>query len=170
MTRRTLSLIVLGSAALLVPTLALTQDAPRERRGGFDPARMRERQMDNIKEQLGTSEDEWKALAPKIEKILDAQRDLRGGMGRFGGPGGGGGPGGPGGPDQPMGKVAEAQRDLRDALQNKDTPAEEVTKKLTAYREARDKARAELQAAQKDLTKQIKPRQEAVLVVAGVLE
>ena len=68
--------------------------------GGFDPAQFRQRMMDGIKESLGASDEEWKALSPKVEKVMSAQRDGRsgGGGGFFGGGGGGrGGRGGPGG-------------------------------------------------------------------------
>src|SRR5437764_12375408 len=61
----------------------------RGNRGNFDPAQARERMLTRIKEQLGASDDEWKALQPAVEKVMTAQRDARGG--------GRGGPGGPGG-------------------------------------------------------------------------
>src|SRR5437867_3676371 len=60
--------------------------------GGFDPAQMRQRMMDALKQQLGATDDEWKAIQPKVEKVMEAQRDARsgGGMGMFfGGRGGG---------------------------------------------------------------------------------
>ena len=164
MSGRTLSWIVLA-AVLLIPALALTQDAqpgqePGRRRGG-DPAQMRERMLNNIKEQMGVNEDQWKALAPKIETVMTLQREQRGG-----------GLGGRGGEAAipPESKAAQAQRDLRTALENKDTPATEIAQKLAAYREARDKTRTELQAAQKDLKAGVSPRQEAVLVVNGLLD
>ena len=106
---RKMSWFVLGSL-LLIPALALTQDAPqgqdRGRRRG-DPAQMRERMLNNVKEQMGVSEDEWKALAPKVEKVVTLQHDLRSasGMDRFsGGPGGRGEAG-----DQPPNKLVQAR-------------------------------------------------------------
>ncbi|MEW6254113.1 MAG: hypothetical protein AB1716_25980, partial [Planctomycetota bacterium] len=143
---------------LLIPALAVTQDAQpgqdQGRRRG-DPGQMRERMLNNIKEQMAVDEAQWKELAPKVEKVMTLQREARGGgmFGRGGDPGG-----------APESKVAQAQRDLRTALENKDTPAAEITQKLAAYREARDKARADLQAAQKDLKQGLNPRQEAALV------
>lgn len=164
MSNRTWSWILLAGV-LLVPALALTQDAQpgqQEGRRQADPAQMRERMMNNIKEQMGVSDDQWKALAPKVEKVMNLQRELRaGGMG--------GGRGGAAN-NPPQGKVAEAQRDLRTVLENKSAPETDITKKLAAYREARDKAHAELQAAQKDLKQGVTPRQEAALVVNGLLE
>ena len=164
MSGRTWSCILLAGV-LLVPALALTQDAQppqREGRRQADPAQMRERMMNNIKEQMGVSDDQWKALAPKVEKVMNLQREMRaGGMG--------GGRGGDAN-NPPQGKVAEAQRDLRTVLENKSAPEADIAKKLAAYREARDKAREELQAAQKDLKQGVMPRQEAALVVNGLLE
>lgn len=133
------------------------------RRGNFDAAQMRERWMNNIKEQLGATDDEWKALSPKIEKVMTAQRDLRTGFG-----GAAGRRGGEGGAE--LSKVAQAQRDLRRALDDKATPADEIIGKLAALREARKKASADLEAAQKELKQGLSPRHEAVLVLAGMLE
>ena len=66
--------------------------------------------------------------------------------------------------------MGKASADLRTALENKDTPADQINAKLTALREARDKARAEVAAAQKELKEVLTPRQEAVLVTMGMLE
>lgn len=143
--------------------------------GGFDPAQWRERMNKMMQEQLGATDDEWKVLSPKIEKVQTAQRDSFGGFGMFGRRGGPGGPpGGPGGPggagNQQPSKLAQAQTDLRTLLEKKDAGAQEISSKLTAYREAREKSRAEVQAAQKSLKELVTQRQEAVLVLMGVLE
>lgn len=146
-------------------------DQGRRGRGNFDPAAMRQRWMERIKEDLGATDDEWKVLQPKIEKVMTAQRDTRGGF--FGGfsSRGRGGPDRDRGPsDQPQSKVSQTQQDLRTVLENKSASSDEITKKLAAYREARDKARADLAAAQKDLKEVVTPRQEASLVMSGMLE
>jgi len=131
--------------------------------------------MNNIKERLGATDDEWKVISPKVEKVMTAQRDARGGGGGgFGGFGGGGGRrggGGGGGADQqPTTETGKASAELRTALENKDTPADDIAKKLAAYREARDKGRAQLQASQKELKEILTQRQEAVMVNMGMLE
>lgn len=174
-------LLAVPAGALLMFSLAMAQDAGN--RGGdnqrgprnFDPAQMRERMMNNMKEQLGASDDEWKVLTPKVEKVMTAQRDSRGGFGGFGGgrrggPGGDRGAGGDRGSDRPQSKVAQAQDELRTTLDNKSASADEISKKLTAYREAREKAREELKAAQKELKELVTQRQEATLVMMGMLE
>jgi hypothetical protein len=151
---------VVAGLAMMAPSFARAQ-------GQFDPAQFRERMMNNIKERLGASDDEWKVLEPKVEKVMTAQRDARagGGFGGFGGRRGGGG-----GDQQPTTEIGKASADLRTALENKDTPADEIAKKLAAFREARDKARAQLQASQKELKEILTQRQEAVLVNMGMLE
>ena len=85
----------------------------------------------------------------------------------FGGPGG---PGGPGRADQATNPVAQAVRDLQETLANKDATNDQVKSKLTALREAKTKAQQELKAAQDELKELVAARQEATLVVMGVLE
>ncbi len=160
MVRRTLVLTVLVGGLLAI-SLAQAQDRGG-RRGGGDFAQMRERMMTGIKDQMGATDEEWKALLPKIEKVMNAQRDLR----SFGGFGGRG----RGDEGQPRSKVAQAQQDLKAALDNKDTPADDLAKKTAALREAREKARADLQAAQKELKQGATPRQEAALVLIGLID
>jgi Spy/CpxP family protein refolding chaperone len=170
MTRRVLLLLAVG-CALVAPSFARAQAQDNQnRRGNFDPAQMRERYMNSIKEQLKADDDEWKVLSPKIEKLMTAQRDTRnvGGFGRR--PGGGGGGGGGNADNQPQTPVAKASAELRTVLENKDTAPEDIAKKLAALREARDKARADLAAVQKELKDVLTQRQEAVLVTMGMLE
>jgi hypothetical protein len=155
------------------------QDGGRGGRGGrggdFDPAQFRERIMQRYKEELGASDEDWKVIQPKLEKVMAVQRDARsggGGFGGFGGPGGGrGGRGGDAaGAEREQTPVAKASSELRTALQSKDTPADDIAKRLEAFRAARAKAREDLAAAQKELKEVLTGRQEAQLVVAGMLE
>jgi hypothetical protein len=151
-------------------------------RGNFDPAQFRQRMEDGIKEQLGTTDDEWKAIQPKLDKVLELQFQSRmGGMrGMFGGRGGRGGQGGQGAqggaataagtPTTPTNPVAAATTDLRNVLDNKDAKPEEIKAKLTALRDARAKSKEELTKAQADLKELLTQRQEAVLVNMGMLE
>jgi hypothetical protein len=134
--------------------------------GNFDPAQMRQQMMDRMKEQLGATDDEWKVLMPKIEKVMQAQRDSSGGG--FGGMmGGRGGRGGNNqAPETPIGKAAQ---DLRTTLENKDAKADEISAKLKVYREARESAQQALAQAQKELKEVLTLRQEAILVLSGRL-
>jgi chromosome segregation ATPase len=144
-------------------------------RGNFDPAQMRERYMTQLKEQLGSTDEEWKALSPKVEKVLNAQRDNRRG---------GGGNRGPGrtrgsdtnntnqnnNPPQQLSEVSNAAEELRKTVADKGSTPEDITKKLTALREAREKAKNELTGAQKELRELLSARQEAILVTNGILD
>lgn len=153
-------------------------------RGNFDPAQRRQQMMDRLKEQLGASDDEMQALMPKIEKVMQLQRDAGGGgmRGMFGGrrggfgggpggPGGNGGPGGPpGGPTGQESAVRQKAADLQETLQNKDAKPDEIKAKLDALRAARAQAKQDLTAAQQELKGLLTQRQEAVLVEFGMLE
>lgn len=153
------------------------------RGGNFDPAQFRQRMMDRLKQDLGANDDEWKVLQPKVEKVMEAQRAARD-TGRFGGFGGRGGRGGPGGggpggggpgaaapnANQPQSDLAKAAQELRTVLDDKNSTAEQITQKLAALRQAREKAHTELAAAQKELKELLTARQEATLVSNGTLE
>jgi hypothetical protein len=139
-------------------------------RGNFDPAQMRERYMNQIKKQLGSPDDEWKLIQPRLEKVLTAQRETR--SGRFGNRGGRtrGGSNGDNQNNRPQSAVGQASEDLRKALDDKGTAPEELTKKIAALHEAREKAKADLAAAQKDLRDILSVRQEATLIESGILD
>lgn len=143
----------------------------REGRGegrGGSPEEWRQRMEQRMKEQLQVNDEEWSVLQPKLEKVNRAMRDARGGFG-FGGRRGGGAGGDQGG-DQPETPVAKATRDLRTALENNSATEQELAAKIAALREARKKSQADLDAARKELQEVVTPRQEAVLVMMGLLE
>lgn len=134
--------------------------------GGGGPAQFQQRMMERMKTELGATEDEWTVLEPKIQKVMDINRDLQAGpMGGMGGR-----RGGAAAPAAAEGEVAKATAALRETLQNTDATPEEITTKLTALRDARTKATADLEEARKDLKSVVTPRQEAVLVLAGTLQ
>jgi len=152
------------------------EDRPR-----FDPQEMQKRMLERMKTTLGASDEEWKALSPRVEKVMSVSRESsRGGGGFFGGPGGPGGRGGRGGREgrgqrpegdsAPSTPVAKAAGDLRTALDEKSASAEDISKKLSAYREVRAKAKEELSKAQKELRELLTQRQEATLVLSGMIE
>ena len=138
-------------------------------RGNFDPAQFRQRMQEMMKEQLGATDEEMKVLQPKIEKVMTAQRDARGGGFGFGGGRRGRGGDGGGGSDQAQSPVAKASADLRSAVEAKASD-EEIKGKLQALRDARAKAREDLAAAQKELQEVVTSKQEAVLVMYGMLD
>lgn len=138
-------------------------------RGNFDPAQFRQMMLDRLKEQLGSSDDEWKVLSPRIEKVFTLERDTRGGgmMGssRFGRSSDR--------QSQPSGEqsaVQKAAASLRSALEDKSISADEIASRLAAYRQAKEQAKADLVKAQADLKELLSQRQEAQLVMMGMLD
>jgi hypothetical protein len=101
----------LGTAAWLLVSAGNTQAQEPPTRGNFNPQQMRQRMIERLRDQFDVKDDsEWKAIAKRIEKVMEARRNLGGlmgmrppgfpeGRGMMGGGGAPGGPGGPGGPD-----------------------------------------------------------------------
>jgi hypothetical protein len=178
--------IVACVVALVIGGLTIAQPPAGGGPGGqFDPAQMRQRMMERMKEQLGADDAAWKVLEPRLTKVMDLNRQTQG-MGRggmFGMMGGmrgqrganandAGGQGSRRGPQQDpatMTPVDKAQEQLRTTLENQSASPEEIKKSLTAFREAREKARQELAAAQQELKQILTVRQEAQLVMMGQL-
>jgi Spy/CpxP family protein refolding chaperone len=70
----------------------------------------------------------------------------------------------------PTNALSQAQADLKAVLKTPNRSAAQVKDKVDAVRRAREKARAELVAAQKDLMLLLTDEQQAVLVSLGLLE
>jgi hypothetical protein len=169
------------ATALLLGTLAIPafgQATPPP--GGNNPtdrrAQFMQQMNDRMKTQLGLSDDEFKAIQPKIEAVMTAQRSTRGGGGGYGGRGGRGGNNGGNGnaptdPNAPAPTPTQAAaKDLQTTLDNKDAKPEEIKAKLTTLREARSHAKDDLTKAQTELKELLTQRQEAVLVNMGLLD
>ncbi len=135
---------------------------PRNNAGGnpgFNPgdmrARFRQGMLDRIKEQLGATDQEWTVLSPRVEKVMELQQAQRPGFGFRGG-------------DQ-SNAIPEAEA-LRKAIDDKGTSAEALQKKMEAYRTAKKKLTADLEAARGQLREVLTARQEAALVLEGILD
>ncbi len=182
--------LVCATSLLIQSHSFRAQDGPPP--GNFNPAEMRQRELDRIREALELKDDsEWKTISERVTKILDLNRSLRG----FGGPQGFGGPGGrnrpappdgdggpgPGGPPpggeppdrppdsggRPPNSSPEAEA-LRDAVKNKASKAE-IKDKMAKLVEARKKQQADLTAAKEQLRQLLSVRQEAVAITLGLL-
>jgi len=178
--------IVLGLAvAVLVATVwvggALSQEAQRPagqeafrvRFGRFDPEQMRQRMLERFKEALGATDEEWKVLRPRIEKVQTLSSELRGRgglvlrsmrrrpsrqvQGR------------PEAAREPTG-VEKALQELRTVLDNEEAKPQEIKKALSALRGAREKVKQQLARAQEELRGLLTVRQEAQLVLMGMLD
>ncbi len=154
-----------------------------------DPAQMQRMMYERMKEQLGATDEQWKDIQPRLQKVMTLSRQVsapgRGMM--LGGPGAFAGRRQPGtgrtrGPDtgqrtrpgtvqdQPQQTaVGKATAELRELLRSEEATADQIKAKLTALRTAKEKAQKELAAAQKALKEKLNVKQEAFLVLSGYL-
>jgi len=182
MNRMTRPLVLtVGLAALLIGAGDVLAQGGGGRRGGnVDPAQFQQRRLDNIKQALEiTKDDEWNALRPLVQKVLDAQAAVPRGM-RLGGRGGGGaggdnanGGGGSaaGGGRRRNGVGATQNPDaqaLQQALDSK-VSTDELKTKLAKFLETRKTNEANLAKAQDDLRKVLTVRQEVAATLMGLL-
>ncbi|MGH7953132.1 MAG: hypothetical protein ACREFE_14620 [Limisphaerales bacterium] len=143
-------------------------------RGNFDPAQFQQRMMDNIKDQLGfTNDTDWGAVQPLVQKVMDARRDLgNGGMGmrmmfrrNRGGnnDNNGGRRGGFFGTPSPE---AEA---LQTAIDN-NAPTAQIKDALAKYEASQKAKQAKLKQAQDNLRQVLSVKQEAQATLLGLLD
>ena len=154
-----------------IASVTLAQEGGQGGRRRFDPGQMRQRYMDRIKETLGASDEEWAVLEPRIQKVQELSMQTRAGGrgGMFGGRGARGGGDAPA-PERELTPVQTATQGLQTILEDEAASAEDIQAKLTALREAREKAKQEVAKAQAELREVLTIRQEAQLVVMGMLE
>jgi hypothetical protein len=147
--------------------------------GNFDPQEllrtMQQRVMENFREQLEVTDDgEWKIIEERLSKVTRMKTDsmlgssmgLMGGMGfGRGGNRAGGGPAGLAGLTQSDPDTDNLQKVIEDKA-----PAAQIQSALSKLREARKQKQALLSKAQEDLRQVLTLRQEAILVVAGMLD
>jgi hypothetical protein len=129
------------------------------------------RYMERLRQQLGATEEEWKVLEPKVDKLLQAQQEMRAGVRGIGGIGGGGGRQGFfGGNAGQASEVEEAAAALRESARDPDVTARDTVLALKDYRSARNKARQRVADAERELKELLTQRQEAILLMNGLLE
>ena len=149
----------------------------RGRRGDgqmqFDPAemrnRMQERMLEVAKEHMKiTDEEEWAVIKPRLSKVFKLS-DNNNGMANvmrsmfrrnFGGANA----------KKSTEPVQIATDELQDTLDKEAPTNAEIQAKLTALRGAREKNRQALITAQQELKEILTLKQEALLVMAGMLE
>ena len=167
----TMALLVLAGLAFAQPPQGGGQGGMGGMRGNFDPAQMMQRRLDMMKEELGATDQEWTAISPRLQKVMEMSTSLNGmGMrGMFGMRGMRGGRGGmPGMPGMDENNpVTKASTELQTAVES--GSADDIKAKLTAYRSALEKAKSDLATAQADLKKILSIKQEASLVLMGQL-
>ncbi|HUR45191.1 MAG TPA: hypothetical protein VMZ27_04865 [Candidatus Saccharimonadales bacterium] len=170
-------MLLAGVAGLL--SFGAGNAAAQGRGGNFDPEQFRQRMMDNYKEQLEVkSDDEWKIISARIEKVMTAQREARVGRSGFGG-----GQRRNRGGDNNAATDTNTQRNRNpfggepnpdvEALQKSiDAKAsnDELKAKLAKARQNIKEKEAAVTSAQDDLKKVLSVRQEAIAVTIGLLK
>lgn len=148
------------------------EEGRRRWRGRFDPEQMRQRMMERLQERLGADDEEWTVIGPRLEKVMELSRELRGpGMMALFGRGRRPGGRGPGAEDEgERSPVVEAAQGLQSALEDSSADASTVKERLTEYQAAREKVRQQLTKAEQKLREVLTVRQEARLVLMGTLE
>jgi len=150
--------------------------------GNFDPAEMKQRMMDDLKEALEVKDDaEWTALEPKVSKVMDARRDVMASTMRGFGRGRNRQRGGGNGDDQNntgqqrrqrgggfFGEPSAAVTALQKAIDDK-APTAEIKEKLKVVQDEAKVKEAALVTAQEDLRAVLTPRQEAIATLRGLL-
>jgi len=152
--RWSLCVVLVLVAALVVPLVAQDrggrgrgmggmgrfQNMSEEERAQFR-ARMVERRLTRLKGQLEVSDEEWTVVSEPIEAIFKLQTD-----------------------------EAEAARELRRAVSAEGATTEQLKSALEAYRKTTKEIAQKRAKLQKELQSMVTLRQEALLVLAGVLD
>lgn len=141
------------------PAMRADRAARRANAGNFNPAEMQARMLTALRTQMDVTDDaEWALISERLQKVVDMRRNQlvasfaggRGGAGRFGG-------------------QADPEADaLRAAITDK-LPDAEIKSRLGHLRDARKQNEAKIEQAREDLRAVLSVRQEAVLVMAGLL-
>ena len=139
--------------------------------------------MENIRDQMKVKDDtEWKLIEGRVQKVMDARREVGfggGGMGRmFRRPGGQGGPGGPGANNGDQGgrrrgggfgEPSAEQAALDNAIDS-NASKEELKSAMAKVRSAKKEKEAKLATAQEELKKVLNIQQEAVALSMGLVD
>lgn len=117
-------------------------------------ARRNEAALARWKVRLGISDVEWPVIKPRLKAVYERVR--------------GSGPAA-GGSSEVRKAVEKRSKELRELLREKEAAVERIKAKVTALRAAQEKVRQELALARRDLRQLLTVRQEAELVLDGLL-
>jgi len=114
----------------------------------------RSRAIEDLQRQLEVSDQEWSVIKPRLEVVYNLVHPqfARGRNPRAANP------------------VDRSRGELRETLNNKNAPADQIKAKLTAFRSAQEQNRQELAKARQNLLQILTLRQEALLVLNGLLD
>jgi chromosome segregation ATPase len=120
-----------------------------------DRAQRQRQAIDDLKGQLGISDTDWAAVKPRIEAAYNLVHPPQ-----MFGPNTG----------QPNTEVQQRSDQLRELLRDEKAAAEQIKSKLAAYRSAKEKVGRDLVTARQNLRQVMTLRQEALLVLNGLLD
>jgi hypothetical protein len=131
--------------------------SPEERMKIMEERRVQEqrRAIEDFKERLGVSDKEWPVVRPRIEKVYSLMHPL---------------PQMRAGNEPPKTGVERRSSELRDLLHDEGAAADKIKAGVAALRAAKEKANQELVRAKQDLRQLMALRQEAELVLSGLLD
>ena len=184
-----------GILPLFVGAFLFTASAQAQRGGGgggFDMSQIMDRMAERYQEALEVSDDEWSVLKPMVVAIVEKQFSRRG-TSRFAGFGGGRTRGGRGGDGNQAGERGNRgnrggdggqtrERGNRGGRGGGETPTSDLGKaieggsdakiksELAAFRSAKKKSAKELEKARTELRQLLTLKQEAKMVLAGLLD
>ena len=160
-------------------------------RGSRDPAQYQERRLARYRDHLEIKDDaEWKAIQPLLQKVLEAQQEVRrldyvgtsqSTWSRTGGPGsssrsrvdrgdrGGGGNGGGAGTTGGSSQDANPEVAALQKAVNSHASAPEVKARLNGYRNLRQRKEGDFTKVQDDLRQVLTVYQEVIAVLIGLL-
>ncbi len=115
----------------------------------------RQQTVEGLKEQLGLSDQEWAVLKPRIQVVYDLVHPAPGPMGKS---------------DAPRTEAELRSRELRELLQDQKAPVDQIKARLTALRAAKERAVQQLVNTRQGLRQLLTLRQEALLVLNGLLD
>jgi len=182
---------IAAATCLTASTLVAQDNQPGDRQGrggrgggGFgDPAEFQARMMENIRDQMKVKDDtEWKLIEGRVQKVMDARREVGfggGGMGRmFRRAGGQGGPGGPGGDNADAGRrrggpggfgEPSAEQAALDKAIDSSASKDELKSAMAKVRAVKKEKETKLATAQEELKKVLSVEQEAVALSMGLV-
>ena len=177
-----------GAATLLLLSMAVVNaqnnpppgggqgDRGGRGRGGFggDPTEMRQRMMENIREQFAVKDDaEWKLIEERVGNVMDARREVG-----FGGSGmsrlfrrpGGDSTGDQGGRRRGFGPEPSAEEQALEKAIDSKASKEELKSAMAKYRASKKEKESKLTAAQDELKKVLNTQQEAIALSMGLVQ
>lgn len=147
--------------------------------GNFDPAQFQQMMMERTRQSLSiTNDDEWKAIQPLVQSVMDARREAGGaggGMRMMFGPGGPGGPGGQNGNQNGntqrmrFGPQAGPEQEALQKALDDGAPAAQIKEAMAKLRAARKAKQAKLEEAQEKLRSVLTTKQEGQAMLMGLL-